>query len=218
MQTTANAPTVMNPAANPATNPAMNPNDWCWLQPGVDAASVLAMFEAVYLMAMTLAWYTLSGKEAARACFTSCNRILYLRLETRYVRPGRLRIMLHIARDEETLAAWREGLVGASQITITAVPRSELPTAGIVEWCRLGREPYDELPMVTVGLERRRPSAAEWHIAARAIEAFDLLHDCFCESRDGLQRRQLASGEQVFIETLEPEFDAFPENDGGVAS
>lgn len=221
MQSTDQAPTPMNP------------NEWCWLQPGVDGASVLAMFHAVYLMAMTLAWHTLTGREAARAYFASRDETLHLRLETRFVRPGRLRIMLHIARDDETLAAWREGLIGATQITIAAVPRQELPTAGIVEWCRLGREPYDELPLVTVGLEQRRPSAEDWHLAARAIEAFDVLHDCIsrcygpgrgarvaplerdtCE--DGLERLELASGEPVFIETLPPEFDAFPANDGGI--
>lgn len=189
--------------------------EWCWLQPGVDEASVRAMFEAIYLLSMTLARYTLSGKEAARAYFASRDETLFLRLEARSERPGFLRLQLHIARDEETLRAWREGLIGERQITIRQVLRRELPTAGVLEWQRLGSEPYECFPEVRVGIGHRMPTADEWQLAARAIEAFNLLHDSLADARDGLQRRDLANGDEVFIETLEPELDAFPDNDGG---
>jgi hypothetical protein len=174
------------------------------------------MFEEIYLLSTTFAWYSLSGREVVRARFFERDETLYLRLESRLEDPGFLRLALHIARDEETLRAWREGLIGEWQVTVTAVRRSELSAAAKAEWVKLGSEPYDLLPRVTVGLDGREPGVSEWHVSERALEAFNLLFDPFEDSSEGVQRRVLASGEEVELEVLAPEYDAFPKNDGGI--
>jgi len=193
--------------------PAAARNEWSWLRPGVLPLSVLAMFEEVYLFSTTFAWYTLTGQEVVRA---RCSQdTLHLRLATRLERPGRLRLALHVARDADTLAAWDEGLLGETEIVVTAVWRSELSRAALAEWALLGRLRHELFPRVTVGVTRREPSASEWALARRALEAFNLLHEPLCGATEGVQTRTLQCGEEVELEILAPRYPAFPINDGG---
>ena len=201
----------------PTRLPPADAHEWSWLQPGVDEADVLTMFEEVYLFSTTFAWFTLSGQEAVRVRSRERAETLHLRLATRLERPGRLRLALHIARDEETLAAWREGLLGETEIIMTALWRSELSRAEVADWVRLGRERCELFPRVTVGIGRQMPSASEWHVAGRALEAFNLFHEPLFGSIEGPQRRTLVSGEEVELEILPREFHAIPVNDGSAA-
>lgn len=201
----------MHPTSTPNTDPARD--SWSWLRPGVLPRDVLAMFEEIYLFSSTFAWFTLTGQEVVRARLGG--ETVHLRLATRLEGPGRLRLALHLARDEETLAAWHEGLLGETEIVVTAVWRSELSRAALAEWVLLGRERRELFPRVTVGLARREPDVAEWALALRALEAFNLLHEPLCGGAEGVQIRTLQSGEEVELEVMPPSLPSFPINDGG---
>jgi predicted nucleic acid-binding protein len=214
------APTPAVTALAPALEATMVPQGeaWSWLDPECDRAALETLFDQILDLSSTFAWYTLSGQEATRVELPQRAEILHLRLEAREALDRRLRLALHVARDEATLAAWRRGEIGPDQITICEVLREELSSEAYAERLALDRPDAAVFPRVTVGPEGRAPTRSEWQVAARALMAFNALHDPLEGGEEGRQTRLLDHGEVALIEVLEAEYLRFPENDGALTA
>jgi hypothetical protein len=212
------APTPELELLRPALEAMLIPQDgpWKWLDDECDRHSLDICCEQILDLGATFAWYTMSGQEAIRVESHEGREVLHIRLEAREGLDQRLRLALHVARDEATLEAWRKGRMGDNEIVIREILREELPREAFAERLEFERPESWVYPRVTVGVGGRSPTREEWQMAARALMSFNALHDPLEGDESGIQTRTLDNGDKVVIEVLDPEFDLFPENDGAI--
>ncbi len=189
---------------------------WRWLDDDCDRAALETCCEQILDLGSTFAWYTMSGQEAVRVERSGGEEVFHIRLEAREGLDQRLRLALHVARDEDTLEAWRRGQTGPTEIIIKEVLREELSREAFGERLALERPDSWVYPRVVVGSDARPPRSEEWQVAARALMSFNALYDPLEGDEGGLQTRKLDDGEDVVLELLGPEFILFPENDGAL--